>query len=146
MMMNNETTAVPPVCLWCLSSITGDVLWLDGKPYHFWCSPKQTPLTEQRIREIVREEIAAPKSAAPLLIWYMRDNHTFRSLPVAVQPALAILEEEFSAGNTYGMLCSQHPKLLDSVHAGSSKEWDKFASEAQLWLERAVAIAAQKGT
>jgi hypothetical protein len=52
-------------------------------------------------------------------LYYMRDNHTFRALPLDVEQAVAAVREEFEDGYTSGMLCTK-----DIPHSpfGSSTE------------------------
>lgn len=73
-------------------------------------------------------------------IWYMRDNHTFRPLPLNVEAAIDTLRNEFDQGNTYGMLCSKEPALCEVVHAKDS--WTTFEVEARKWLTSAAALFA----
>lgn len=76
----------------------------------------------------------------PVCCWYMRDNHTFRALPLDVDAALAVMREERDAGQTYGMLCGRPDGVVpDVVHAGSAAEWPTFEAAARSWLETAVA-------
>lgn len=75
-------------------------------------------------------------------IWYMRDNHTFRALPLDVDGALAAMREERDAGQTYGMLCGiPYGVIRGVVHAYSAEEWPAFEAEARPWLESAVGKA-----
>ena len=71
-------------------------------------------------------------------IYYMRDNHTFRALPLDVEAAIGAMREERDAGNTYGMLCSQ--QITNVVHAPSAAEWDDFELRAREWLEAAIKV------
>ena len=76
----------------------------------------------------------------PVRIWYMRDNHTFRALPLDVEDALAAMREERDAGQTYGMLCGRPDGVvLGPVHARTAAEWPAFEAAARPWLETAVA-------
>lgn len=76
----------------------------------------------------------------PVRIWYMRDNHTFRALPLDVEGALSAMRQERDAGDTYGMLCGKPDGVVpDVVHAGSAAEWPTFEAAARPWLETAVA-------
>lgn len=76
----------------------------------------------------------------PVRVWYMRDNHTFRPLPLDVEAALAAMRDERDAGQTYGMLCG-HPAgvVPGPVHASTAAEWPAFEDAARRWLETAVA-------
>lgn len=72
--------------------------------------------------------------------WYMRDNHTFRGLPLDVEGALAVMREERDDGQTYGMLCGKPATVLPPVvHASDAARWDEFEAAARPWLEQAVA-------
>jgi hypothetical protein len=76
----------------------------------------------------------------PVRCWYMRDNHTFRPLPLDVDAALAIMRDERDNGKTYGMLCgSPHGVVPPAVHARTAAEWPAFEDAARPWLEAAVA-------
>ena len=75
----------------------------------------------------------------PVRCWYMRDNHTFRALPLNVDAALAAMSEERDAGETYGMLCGNPVGVLPPpIHARSAAEWPAFEAAARTWLEAAV--------
>lgn len=76
----------------------------------------------------------------PVRCWYMRDNHTFRALPLDVEAALAVMRQERDAGDTYGMLCGNPSGVVPGpVHARSAAEWPAFEDAARPWLETAVA-------
>jgi hypothetical protein len=77
----------------------------------------------------------------PVRAWYMRDNHTFRALPLDVEAALAVMREERDAGNTYGMLCGKPEGgvVPGPIHARTVAEWPAFEAAARPWLETAVA-------
>lgn len=76
----------------------------------------------------------------PVQVWYMRDNHTFRALPLDVESALAVMREERDTGNTYGMLCGKPEGVVSGVvHARTAAEWPAFEAAARPWLETAVA-------
>ena len=76
----------------------------------------------------------------PVQAWYMRDNHTFRALPLDVEAALTAMREERDAGQTYGMLCgSPNGVVPGPVHARTAAEWPAFETAARPWLETAVA-------
>lgn len=78
----------------------------------------------------------------PVQIWYMRDNHTFRALPLDVEQALSVMRQERDAGGTYGMLCGKPGGVLPApVHAGSAAEWPAFEAAARPWLEQSVALS-----
>ena len=79
----------------------------------------------------------------PVRIWYMRDNHTFRPLPLDVEQALAVMREERDAGQTHGMLCGKpEGGVVDApIHAPGAADWAAFESGASPWLARAVAVS-----
>ena len=78
----------------------------------------------------------APK---PVRIWYMRDDHTFRVLPLDVDTALAVMREERDAGQPYGMLCGRPDGVVPGpVHARTAAEWPAFEAAARPWLEAAI--------
>ena len=71
--------------------------------------------------------------------WYMRDDHTFRRLPLDVEAALAVMREERDAGHTYGMLCGRPRGVVPPVvHARTAAQWDAFEAQARPWLKAAV--------
>jgi hypothetical protein len=73
-------------------------------------------------------------------VWYMRDDHMFRPLPLDVEAALAVMREERDAGQTYGMLCGRPDGVVPRpVHARTAAEWPAFEAAARPWLETAVA-------
>lgn len=75
----------------------------------------------------------------PVRAWYMRDNHTFRALPLDVEAALAAMREERDAGHTYGMLCGRPSAVVpDHVHARDAARWPQFEAAARPWLEAVV--------
>lgn len=76
----------------------------------------------------------------PVRCWYMRDNHTFRSLPLDVDAAIRVMRQERDAGNIYGLLSGSPDDVLpEPVHARSAAEWPAFETAARAWLETAVA-------
>lgn len=85
----------------------------------------------------IRKALAQPQAepAKPLPdIYYMRDNHTFRSLSDNVETALIEIEQEFNAGHTHGMLCSKR-RGFKTVHAQGEKLRLKFFEECREVLE-----------
>lgn len=79
-------------------------------------------------------------------IWYMRDNHTFRSLPMTVDGALEVMREERDAGNTFGMLCCGGvPMRIEVVHAEFAADWQHFEAKARPFLERFLKAAEAQG-
>jgi hypothetical protein len=81
-------------------------------------------------------------------LYYMRDNHTFRELPLDIDGAIAGCREEFHAGYTSGMLCKKPdtfpPTKDSSVHAMS--DWSSFEDEARDWLEKVLTCKRCDGT
>ena len=74
--------------------------------------------------------------------WYMRDDHTFRALPLDVEAALEAMREERDAGNTYGMLCGHPSGVLPTVVlARAAAHWAAFEDKARPWLEAAIAAS-----
>jgi hypothetical protein len=69
-------------------------------------------------------------------LYYMRDNHTFRALPLDVDKALAVIMEEFLAGYIYGMLCTKSTKDWRILHANG--DWFEFKPLARNWLQHKI--------
>ena len=75
----------------------------------------------------------------PIRIWYMRDNRTFRSLPLDVDEAMAVMRSERDNRYASGMLCGRpHSAVPEPVHARSAAEWPAFELAAREWLTAAV--------
>lgn len=75
----------------------------------------------------------------PLCIWYGRDNHTTRRLPLDIEGALRVLRDEFDRGCAYGMVFSRGgPMDRTPVHAGSTAEWHVFAAAVREWFPLAI--------
>lgn len=88
-------------------------------------------------REVGSTEGLGVTAWSPRVVWYMRDNHTFRRLPPEIELAVAILRDEFNAGETYGMLCTKQGPMSGKVeHAG--KDWNAFEPRARRWLIAAM--------
>ena len=86
-------------------------------------------------------EALADHEPEPISIWYMRDNHTFRKLPLNVEGALETMREERDRGAVYGMLCGwPGASVPGQVHARSAADWPVFEAAARLWLENVVAL------
>lgn len=98
---------------------------------------------ESALRELIAdaerwEKVARElgwKAPEPVQIWYMRDNHTFASLPLDLETAMVTLRETFDGPcGRYGMLCS---KQIDGrVHARA--DWASFEPEARAWISAAI--------
>lgn len=71
-------------------------------------------------------EGATPEPAKKF--WYMRDNHTFRPLTGTPEEMVAQCLEEFDAGYTCGMLCSDPTGL--NIHAHGKARRDEFEAAA----------------
>jgi len=73
-------------------------------------------------------------------LYYMRDNHTFRNLPLDSDQAVAALREEFRCGYTHGMLCwsSENPRSLGNLHAAGNDTAEEFFDEARDWIKAAI--------
>lgn len=80
-----------------------------------------------------------------LVLYYMRDNHTFRELKPGSE--IDIIKEELNAGYTCGMLCAHLDKVPigDHVHAPSRADgfaaFEKFLSDAARWIARVRDLA-----
>lgn len=75
----------------------------------------------------------------PLRLWYMRDNHTFRELPLDVERAIEILRHEVCEECfSHGMLCSHQVRGLPDVHAHGAEKWHEFEFAARDWLQKAL--------
>ncbi len=76
-------------------------------------------------------------------LYYMRDNHLFRRLPLDVESAIEVIRDEFHKGYTYGMLCSDGgrpstPMVIDQdAHARAS--FAEFEPRARRWLAAELA-------
>lgn len=71
-------------------------------------------------------------------IWYMRDNHTFLSLPPDVDAAMVELRRAFiEKRDTYGSLCcTEGPMRNKMEHARA--DWLEFEPRARKWIEAAL--------
>ena len=67
--------------------------------------------------------------------WYMRDNHTFKSLSSNTETALSEIAAEFDAGYTSGMLCSED-KDGKTVHGKGKELRAEFLNECREWLDK----------
>lgn len=57
-------------------------------------------------------------------LYYMRDNHTFRALPLNIEGALSAIREEFGDGYTHGsLMCKDVPNGYLHAH-GDLKEFE----------------------
>ena len=91
--------------------------------------------------------IRAADQPQAVTLWYMRDNHTFRSLPLDVDAALALMREERDKGQTYGMLCGNPSAVIPGVvHARGALTWGEFEAAARPWLEQAIALSKPPNT
>jgi hypothetical protein len=71
-------------------------------------------------------------------IWYMRDNHTFLSLPLNVDAAMVELRKAFfDARDTYGMLCCKEGPMRKKVEQAQA-DWSEFEPRARKWIEAAL--------
>lgn len=79
-----------------------------------------------------------------LKCWYMRDNHTFRRVPLDVEEAISMLKKEFEEGYTYGsLLATPREKYPLAVHAGPADQWAAFEEAARIWLIEAIALVSR---
>ena len=69
------------------------------------------------------------------VVYYMRDNHTFRKLDVNnINSSLEMIAEEYADGYQHGLLCSKHPCAPRSI--GANKDIGVFKIEARKWFEK----------
>ena len=86
-----------------------------------------------------------PESMQPVRLWYMRDNHTFRELPLAREPAIEILRAELSRPDGMGrcgMLCSHQVDV--TLHHDSRAPDDIFLNAARSKIDEAIALARRR--
>jgi hypothetical protein len=70
-------------------------------------------------------------------LYYMRDNHTFRLLPLDVEQAISVLRDEFDERYTYGMLCSKSFTAADGYEpCHARQDFAEFEPRARQWLTR----------
>lgn len=65
--------------------------------------------------------------------YYMRDNHTFLTLPLDVDEAMDAIYSEFCDGYGGGLLCTKHPLITSQVNADG--DWESFRHHAKRWLQ-----------
>jgi len=72
-------------------------------------------------------------------LYYMRDNHTFRNLPLDPDQAVAALRQEFRRGYTYGMLCwtGETSRSAGNLHAAGDETAEEFFEAARDWIKAA---------
>lgn len=70
-------------------------------------------------------------------LYYMRDNHTFRSLHGCIDEMMDQVMDEFDNGDCWGMLCAKSIKGLGVVHADGQGRRETFWEAARAWLEEA---------
>lgn len=67
-MSEQDATLVPVACSWCGRTLLGSMtVYIDRRPFHDGCAKSvrlavSAGITESRVREIVREEIANARS------------------------------------------------------------------------------------
>lgn len=122
----------------------GDILkelrrYPPGEDY-YWYSPAAVARLIEEARREEREKLLRVIDAQKAVqIWYMRDNFTFKALPLEVEQAIEILRNERDAGYTYGMLCGRPVGVTPPVlHAGGEEEWDSFEDKARLWIAAVI--------
>lgn len=75
-------------------------------------------------------------------LYYMRDNHTFRPLPLDIEGAVAAVREEHALGFTSGMLCT---KSLPANVTGAEpnphacRSFDEFEPRIRKWMTYVLA-------
>lgn len=108
--------------------------------YQYWYSPAAVARMIEEARSEERERLLRVIDAQKAVqIWYMRDNFTFRELPLEVEQAIEILRNERDAGYTYGMLCGRPVGVTPPVlHAGGEEWWDSFEDKARLWIAAVI--------
>jgi hypothetical protein len=74
-----------------------------------------------------------PAGGDEMKLYYMRDNHTFRPLPLDIEGAIAGCREEFDAGYTSGMLC-RTPHTFPEINVHAMSDWSDFEARAREWL------------
>ena len=71
-------------------------------------------------------------------IWYMRDNHTFLSLPLDVDAAMVELRRTFiEEHDTYGSLCCKEGPMRHKMEHANA-DWSEFEPRARRWIEAAL--------
>lgn len=71
-------------------------------------------------------------------IWYMRDNHTFLSLPPDVDAAMVELRRAFiDKRDTYGSLCCREGPMRNKMEHAHA-DWLEFEPRARKWIEAAL--------
>lgn len=71
-------------------------------------------------------------------IWYMRDNHTFLSLPLDVGAAMVELRRTFiDERDTYGSLCCKEGPMRNKMEHAKA-DWSEFEPRARRWIEAAL--------
>jgi len=73
-------------------------------------------------------------------IYYMRDNHTFRPIPLDVDKAERVLREEIESGYVCGSLCARLEGKELILHASGSAGAEQFFAEARAWIEKVLAM------
>ena len=71
-------------------------------------------------------------------IWYMRDNHTFLSLPLDVDAAMVELRRAFiEEHDVYGSLCCKEGPMRNTMEHARA-DWPEFEPQARRWIEAAL--------
>lgn len=81
-----------------------------------------------------------------MTLYFMRENHTFRQLPLALGPAFLMIREEVDNGDTFGSV------LTDNIEDGQipvrgradGDKWDEFVLEATPLINRAINAAIEQ--
>lgn len=78
-----------------------------------------------------------------VVCYYMRDNHTFRELPLDVEAALLVIREEMDHGGYAScMLCGRPDGVAPKpIHALGFASWPEFETAARAWLEKAITLS-----
>jgi hypothetical protein len=91
----------------------------------------------------VAESQAAQPSTLPdkpvPMIYYMRDNHTFRNLPENVETALQYISDELLDGYTSGLLGTAREGAASSLCFSHTIPRSEMMKQAAQWLETEIA-------
>ncbi len=66
------------------------------------------------------------------MLYYIRDNNTFRKVKLSAEDIALVIREEFDRGYTYGMLCSKQISM-PCIHATGDLEY--FLERCLEWFD-----------
>ena len=96
-------------------------------------------LLEEAEKKLAAERV--PDKDLPLKLWYMRDNHTFASLPLDPELAADKIATLLKEGDgRCGMLCSK--QFDEHVHHDFNSPDKKFIAQTKQWVQDALAAEA----